>query len=462
MKNSTPLITGVSQREVDFVIPLLGIDLSLGIDPFLLYKSRDKTFSELHDKIIKHFNSGIEAIRENDLEKAIRIFNFPEAEEIGFGYTVSSRGRGGSGLGDVTTSLLIETLRASPELLNRGVKHIEEMQLFSVGIGRDRISDITANIIKEYLITYTQNQCKLWNIPLATGVPVNNILDLSSFEWYDDYVDLPVSTSDNKPIIFVPRRMVRTLPWINYDEFSRLDLSAFLASKKSKNSPVKKTKIPKEEAVVITKSNIELLEKYILRKEQSAVDAQPTSSYIDLTNDCSESEKLKSQLLAIKNGTAEASHYQRTILEIMNFLFNPELIDGQLEVRTIDETERRDIIFTNDSDNSFWTYLRLEHSNFLLMIETKNTENVDMNHVNQTNTYIGDRLGRLAIIASRNKPSENVIKKTYSVYNDSHPKKVILILTDEDFYVMLDMKCKRNEPMRHIQKLYRSFRQTVQ
>lgn len=465
MRNSTPLITGVSQREVDFVIPLLGIDISLGIDPFLLYKSRDKIFSELHDKMILHFNKGVAAVNEGEFEKAAEIFNFPEAEEIGFGYTVSARGRGGSGLGDITTSLLIETLRASPELLKRGIKHIEEMQLFSVGIGRDRISDITANIIKEFLIGYTQNQCKLWNIPLVSGVPVNNILDLSSLEWYDDYVDLPISSYDNKPIIFVPRRMVRTLPWINYDEFSRVDLSAFLASKKANKSAAqsgKKTTISKEDAVALTKSNIDLIDKYVLRKEQTAIDAQPTSSYIDLTSDCQESEKLKAQLKAIKSGTAEATHYQKTILEIMNFLFNPELIDGQLEVKTVDEVERRDIIFTNDSDGTFWNYLRNEHSSFLIMIETKNTQSVDMNHVNQTNTYIGERLGRFAIIASRIVPTENVIKKTYSVYNDSHPKKVILILTDEDFCVMLDMKCKKNDPMRHIQKLYRHFRQTVQ
>jgi hypothetical protein len=462
MKSSSPLITGVSQREVDFVIPLIGIDISVGIDPFLLYKSRDKTFSDLHNKIIQHFNRGVQAVKIGDLARAANIFNFPEAEEIGFGYTRSARGRGGSGLGELTTTLLIETLKSSPDLLDRGIKHIEEMQLFSVGIGRDRISDITANIIKEYLILYTQNQCNLWNIKLESGVPITNILDLESYEWYDDYVDLPVSSYDNKPIIFVPRRIVRTLPWINYDEFVRVDLTAFLSSKKNTKSTAKRATIPKADAVALSKSNVELIDKYISRKEQTSNEAQPTSHYIDMDSDCAESEKLKSQLLAIQNGTSEATHYQKTILEIMNFLFNPELIDGQIEVKTVDEIERRDIIFTNDSDNTFWSYLRQEHASFLLMIETKNTQSVEMNHINQTNTYIGERLGRFAIIASRNKPSENVIKKTYSVYNDSYPKKVILILTDEDFCIMLDMKCKRNEPMRHIQKLYRNFRQTVQ
>jgi|GEM_PF-3254122 len=37
----------------------------------------------------------------------------------------------------------------SPSLLKRGVRHVEEMQLFSVGIGPDRVSDIIANLPKD-------------------------------------------------------------------------------------------------------------------------------------------------------------------------------------------------------------------------------------------------------------------------------------------------------------------------
>ena len=53
-------------------------------------------------------------------------------------------------------------------------------------------------------------------------------------------------------------------------------------------------------------------------------------------------------------GTGSGSGVSRVFLEVINYLLSPELIDGQLEVRTIDGTERRDIIFTNDSDESFW------------------------------------------------------------------------------------------------------------
>ena len=47
-----PLFKDITQSEVDFVIPRLGIDIPLGIDPFLLYKSRNPTFSQLHDIIL--------------------------------------------------------------------------------------------------------------------------------------------------------------------------------------------------------------------------------------------------------------------------------------------------------------------------------------------------------------------------------------------------------------------------
>jgi hypothetical protein len=39
-----PLIRGVSQYDVDFVIPRIGVDVPVGIDPFLLYKSRDAEY----------------------------------------------------------------------------------------------------------------------------------------------------------------------------------------------------------------------------------------------------------------------------------------------------------------------------------------------------------------------------------------------------------------------------------
>jgi len=112
---------------------------------------------------------------------------------------------------------------------------------------------------------------------------------------------------------------------------------------------------------------------------------------------CREAETLKERLGAIPSGREQAAEYQHLVLEILNYLFSPELIDGKPEVRTLDGTERRDIIFTNDSDESFWGYVRTEHSNFLVTFEVKNTDELDLAAINQTATYLGDRLGRFGV-----------------------------------------------------------------
>ena len=62
------------------------------------------------------------------------------------------------------TTLILETLQGSPGLQERGVRHVEEIQLLSAGIGPDRVSDIAANVLKRFLIGYTQRQCDIWNL----------------------------------------------------------------------------------------------------------------------------------------------------------------------------------------------------------------------------------------------------------------------------------------------------------
>jgi hypothetical protein len=466
---NTLLLPGISQFEVDFVIPCVGVDIPIGIDPFLLFKSRDIVLSELHSLILKAFNKGIELVRTDHQLAAQKLFDFPEVAEIGLGY--AKNGKRGSGVGTFLSQLIIETLSDSPALQERGVKHIEEMQLVSVGIGPDRISDIAANLLKKYLIDYTQKQCNLWNIPLVSGVPLSHVFDFDTFDWYDDYFDLPISPFDNAPILLVPRRIVRVLPWINYDDFFRMEFSTYLRAKRVKGrlsgkesttttTPIKKA--DKAQIVSLTRTEIDRLDRYILAKEETSKEAQPSLGYLDESKVATEVDELKKKLSQLNPGREDAGKYQRVVLEILNFLFNPELIDGELEVQTVDGTERRDIIFTNDSDRSFWSYLRTEHSSILIMFEVKNTEEMNNFYFNQVSTYLGDRLGRLGFVVTRKALEETQERKAFSIYNDSHPRKIILTLSDKDLFDMLDMRCNGKDPMRHVQKLYRIFRTKVQ
>jgi hypothetical protein len=422
-----PLLPGISQYEVDFVIPRIGIDLPLGIDPFLLFKSRDPELRRLHQLVLEAFNAGIEAIRHGSSGEARQLLDFPEVNAIGFGY--SRDAKRGSGVGSYLAGLIIETLKGSPGLQERGIKHIEEMQLVSAGIGADRISDIAANILKKFFVDYTQRQCALWKIPLQSGVPVSHIYSPASYSWEDSYEDLPVSPINGMPILLVPRRIVRALPWINYDDFLRTEFTAYLEARRASarragrrgNANLQTDPAPqtsgKTEVITVTRSDIGLIDRYVRSREQRSNEAVPAFDYLD-EDACREATALKEKLKAISPGREQAEEYQKLILEILNFLFSPELIDGIPEVRTRDGTERRDIIFTNDSDESFWDYVRTTHDGIFLMFEAKNTQTLELAAINQTATYLGDRIGRLGVIVTREAPPETIQRKAFAVWND--------------------------------------------
>jgi len=119
MPNSqyAPLVSGVSPYDVDFVIPRVGVDIPLGIDPFLLYKSRDPQLASLHDSLITVFSAGIDAVRQNRIDQADNLFDFPEVAAIGLGYTEG--GKKGSGVGPLLSQLIIQTLMDAPSLVSR-------------------------------------------------------------------------------------------------------------------------------------------------------------------------------------------------------------------------------------------------------------------------------------------------------------------------------------------------------
>ncbi|HXT69389.1 MAG TPA: hypothetical protein VN700_06530 [Vicinamibacterales bacterium] len=405
------------------------------------------------------------AVTQGNLAEARRIFNFPEVAAIGFGY--SAHGRRGSGVGSHMTSLLIETVAGSPALRDRGVRHVEEMQLLSAGIGPDRVSDIAANVFKSFLIDYTQRQSATWNLDLVRDVPIAHVYDAADGTWEDRYEDLPVGP-DRQPILLVPRRFVRALPWINYDDFLRTEFAPYLAARRQeKASPAAKTghvrvQVSKPEVVTVTRQDVALIERYVRERERQAADALPSFDYVD-EDSCRQAQELKERLEALGAGRENAAAYQQLVLEILNYCFAPGLSDGELEVRTQDGTERRDIIFTNESEDSFWDYVRTSHDGIFVMFEAKNVETLDLPAINQTATYLGDRLGTFGVIVTRREPSESITRKLCSVWNDSAPKrKAILVLSDANLTEMLDLTCRNKSTTKWMQAHYRRFRTSLQ
>jgi len=269
--------------------------------------------------------------------------------------------------------------------------------------------------------------------------------------------------------------MVRLLPWINLQDYAMTDFRLFLRSpakrgwsRFSGTNQVANLSPIKTEIANITRANITLLDTYVSRKEKEASEALPV--YVEREDlglpTRPMAEEYIRQISEITPGVTHAKAYQRTLYEIINYLFEPELTDGEMEVKTIEGTERRDIIYTNESDVSFWQYVRLTYCSPMIMFEVKNVQELEIEHINQTANYLGARLGMLGFIATRDSPPDNVVRKIFSVYNDTPntPRKTIIVITDDAWATMLKNKDSGQKPTpnEYIQRKYRDFRTRVQ
>ena len=458
----------LQQAEADFVIPDVTTDTPLGIDPFLLFKSRDGEHRAAHDQILQLFNEAMRLFRLGRVDESQYLIDFPEAPEICMGYR--RMGKSGTGLGSYLNQLLLDTLSASPALLERGVRHVEEMQLVSLGIAADRVSDIAANILKRFLITYTQRQCQVWGIPTRTA-PVHHAFHFDSWRWEDMYEDLPFNPDTNQTILFVPKRVVRVLPWINFDDYMRREFAVYLRARATRGHALRLSRpaaahqqtLSKPQVVEITRREVERIDRYVDHKERTAAAAQPDSRVLVPSSEQARTiDALLGELHSLQPGIERAYDFQNLIFRILSVLFNPELTEGRKQERTEYGTEIRDMIFVNESDLPFWDYVRNEHGSFLVVFEVKNTVDLDNRDIDQLASYLGDPTGRLGFLVSRRSLQDAQRLKAFAVYNRSAPRKVVLHLSDDDLRRMLLMKKADNEPSRLVQNKYREFMARVQ
>jgi len=132
-------------------------DLPLFIDPFLMFSSEKQEYIELHEKIVGHLIQ-LKGLATSNQSPDPRLFQFPEIKQNWLG--LCKWGNNGRGLGPKFARDLIKAFRGFySNFGNETVSsssHIEKLTLVGAGIGRDFISDFTANIMLEYLLGFTQ------------------------------------------------------------------------------------------------------------------------------------------------------------------------------------------------------------------------------------------------------------------------------------------------------------------
>lgn len=195
-------------------------DLPLFIDPFLLFTSTKPEYQRLHDGIIDYLKFLRDRSATGDVDEGLlrAWYMFPEVRQLWLGFSL--KGNGGTGLGvdfarSLNANLGVIFADFGNEKVTRG-SHLEKVCLVQSGVGRDNISDFTANLIKEYLLEYTQNFAQLHIAEdLRREVAVSNVaFDYDVRRWVPRIYDLPYVNDDY--VVLTPRDILtRDDNWIN-------------------------------------------------------------------------------------------------------------------------------------------------------------------------------------------------------------------------------------------------------
>lgn len=265
--------------QVDFFDANLVRDSRVFIDPFLLKNSPLEKERALFDRFGIFFKYAYEKSLELDLVSYSRgdlrkLLSFHEPKYVNMGYTVGSNEGRGPSLADRLMTFFVDTTArrfvsetdAFPEHKYNPVS----LQIFTYGIGFDGISDITANLIMDYLIEYTVEQSERHGIELSPNMKLDyNGFDFDEMKWKrGGYYTLPKNpVRPNEPLIFVPRRLIRGFDEINDNPTSLVmsilradpELSTEFASLVAK--PIKEVSL--EDIKSVFKADISVHKRYL-------------------------------------------------------------------------------------------------------------------------------------------------------------------------------------------------------
>ncbi len=184
---------------------IIGVDTRLFFDPRLLKSTRISEFRNSRKRIEGYYQGIIRLLLASRIEgdrawlAAAKRLIFRETKGVSIGYGLSTGD--GSAIGPVLGARL---LKSAKEILDLGIRDSEIFELiglFEEDFGADRLSDMTMAIIRQDVLLYSEKMTRKLNIHSTINVSHEG----------RDYL-LTKFPSDDKPLIFLPKSLLRDLP----------------------------------------------------------------------------------------------------------------------------------------------------------------------------------------------------------------------------------------------------------
>jgi hypothetical protein len=436
----------ISQEAADFAIPFLDEDVPLFLDPFLLWKSPSMQDSSLHTAMVASFNHfGYLARNGREREALDTLIAMSECPEVGLG---TARDKKGHRIGEGTARDILSLFSTIPQVQSGGFEHIEEIQLLVGQVSRDRISDLGCNLIKSFLVDYTIDQCDKIGVPMS---PVElTVFDYRSKVLISEGVSLPVNPHTGTPILLVPKRWLRFVPWINYDDYYA---GAHIAYES--DSPGKT--IGDRIAVLgYNRQNYGLVRAFVQEKERTQADCNndPLFKPIPVLS----ARRKLAEIQKLPTGTTDKAdkRYEDLVGQLMASLMYPYLDFADEQSRTDSGVLIRDLIFYNGRSMDFLTDIYNDYGSRQLVIELKNVAQVEREHINQLNRYLNEQFGRFGVIVTRSPLPKSMFRNTIDLW--AGQRRCIITLSDVDLEQMVTVfESKQRLPIEVLKWKYVEF-----
>lgn len=444
----------MSQHQLDFVDVSNEFDTPVYVDPFAIEIRDDQWAAQASEHIRVFFLEVLDALRNDDMERAAGLMShLREPKETFLG--VSSADPKGRGVGRLQASQLIGAIKQSKAYRSGLLSDLSEMALYVEGVDRDKISDLTTNIIRGLLVDYTQEQCEIFGIETSRYIGPA-IWDIDRRNWVAREVQLPYIGGD--PVLLVPKYIVRRRLSLDSQEFYNKQITDFLVAENLRaNSSLVQTikgkrKVfkgevreanPKSKSFIadMVLAHPELLDLY---KEIASKQGASITFDDDGPNVTSVCATLAGQFKNVPSGAKHADEYHRLVLGSLTALFYPRLVQPRKEWEIHDGRKRVDIVYTNAADAGFFSHRR-NNTNInanAVIVECKNySDDISNKEIDQLLGRFDINRGKLGILTCRSVEDADLLMKRC---RDAAVRSqgFIIVLTDADLVDMLTAKSK--------------------
>lgn len=458
---------GRSQPELDFVDIDLAGDFPLYFDPSVFLDRDDEFCNRCSEDIYDFFDAVMEAIRLRDKPRGLELLSaLREPNDTFLG--VSKGAPAGRGVGREQAGQIYRNLEKSRAIGTSLITDLSDYAMFIDGIGPDKISDMTTNIIRRQLISYTIEQCDLHGVPLTKSLPSGLIWDTANRQWKQSYVDRPFF--NDAPILLVPKRFVKWGGVVNrrtrsyYKHFVR----NFIREEQLRtNGPLVRVikrgmretrevyykdieeKYPgtKKFLVEFSEKNpaeYEKFKKVVIRHNPVADSAIFAERDIDFY-DSEFSAEMSATLKAIPAGKPHAADYHRLMVGLLQYLLYPLVTAPKLETPINERRKLIDIRYVNSAEVGFFRRIHDDQQIKArwIMVECKNYFDDPKNpEVDQLAMRFGPDRGNFGLLLYRNSSDKrDIIARCRDVTRAG--KGFVIPLDDDDVLEMLNRISQR-------------------